>query len=181
MQTVTSGCGPTPRRAAASTAIGHRWIIVHGGFDGTQCLGDTFVLDTEELSWRTLALDQVHQPTCQLTPRALHTIVVVEHGLLVLGGASQNKILQSSYYLFDSSVQNGVTAARMLVAAEYEAAALKESVGTMEIEISRLKLALQDVKQQKEVCSGTAHTLTYDLSNGLVITLRNNAAGASHK
>lgn len=151
VQISVTGVCPSSRRAAASTVVANRWIVIHGGFDGTKCLCDTYVLDTHEMSWKILKLEKGCKSTSQTGPRALHTISSLAHGLFIFGGASNNRILKSSYLLFNSAVRNGIKTAKMLLASQAEAAALQESVITAELEASMLKDALQSVKQEAEV------------------------------
>jgi hypothetical protein len=48
------GTPPPPRRGHACTLVGRERLLMHGGFDGTTHLGDTYVLDVASLLWTQL-------------------------------------------------------------------------------------------------------------------------------
>ena len=80
---------------------------MHGGFDGSRCLSDAFVLDTQALVWRKLELDGNGSSATQLGPRALHSMCPFSHGLMVYGGACSNSVLSSCSLLHNSSLTKG--------------------------------------------------------------------------
>jgi hypothetical protein len=93
----TSGTAPSPRRAAASCVVGDRWLVIHGGFEGSRCLDDCYVLDTERLVW-----DVLTQPSTSQTgpsPRALHSMCAIGCGVWLYGGASNNAAQSSAHLL----------------------------------------------------------------------------------
>ncbi|KAK7468208.1 hypothetical protein BaRGS_00036569 [Batillaria attramentaria] len=50
------GTPPKPRSWHASCALSGRRILIHGGYDGDNALGDTFIFDLGSLSWNSLVI-----------------------------------------------------------------------------------------------------------------------------
>eukprot|EP00892_Ulva_mutabilis_P003705 jgi/Ulvmu1/1706/UM116_0019.1 len=171
-----SGHAPSPRRAAASAAVGGRWMIVHGGYDGSRCLDDLYLLDTDQMSWSILTVEERGHSPHHLCPRALHSISVLGHGLLVCGGANNNTVVQSSCFLFNSALQNGIKAAQMLFTAQRDIALLKEATITLRLECDMLVEALQTMKKENqdlhECRKGTGQKQRQAVSNSRTLTCK---------
>lgn len=56
LPTLQQGKPPSARRGHACTVLGEHRLMVHGGFDGTSHLGDTYVLDVPTLLWTRVAV-----------------------------------------------------------------------------------------------------------------------------
>ena len=100
------GEAPSARRAAASSVVDDRWLVIGGGFDGAHCLGDVHVLDTLSGIWAPLEL-AAGSNTNVPAPRALHSMCTTAQGVLVYGGASQGTVLASAYLLHNKAMAGG--------------------------------------------------------------------------
>lgn len=136
-------------------------MVIHGGFDGIKCLCDTAVLDTSNMSWTALRLEEGCTPLSRPGPRALHSLSIFEHGLWIFGGASNNTILHSAYLIYNAAVRSGMQVAAMLVAAQGQTALLQDAVITAGMEASILKEALQTLKQEYQVSPDLAFHIKY--------------------
>ncbi|GJP51998.1 hypothetical protein CLOM_g11122 [Closterium sp. NIES-68] len=77
------GTPPCPRDFASLVAFGSSRLILHGGWDGTRFLNDTYILDTMSLEWQQVL---VPLPASLPPPRCGHTAAVFNNRLLVFGG-----------------------------------------------------------------------------------------------
>lgn len=66
----------SPRRGHACTVINDRHIVVTGGYDGTQHLGEVGLLDTHDAVWRRVEMTGEPHPHC--CPAADHKTLSVE-------------------------------------------------------------------------------------------------------
>ncbi|CAI5488916.1 unnamed protein product, partial [Closterium sp. Naga37s-1] len=79
-------CGGTPpcaRDFASLVAFGSSRLILHGGWDGTRFLNDTYILDTMSLEWQQVL---VALPASVPPPRCGHTASVFNNRLLIFAG-----------------------------------------------------------------------------------------------
>lgn len=77
---------PSAREAAASaTSTDGKYVVLHGGSDGSRCLGDAYVLHLEGGKWRALPTGQGGPP-----PRSHHTINIINDHILLFGGKGSN-------------------------------------------------------------------------------------------
>jgi hypothetical protein len=97
------GSAPSPRRAAASCVVNDRWLVIHGGFEGSCCLDDTHVLDTKGGVWSKVASPSQVAPS----PRALHSMCTIGGGVLLYGGASNNAAQSSAHLLHNAAATDG--------------------------------------------------------------------------
>jgi hypothetical protein len=150
VQVDTVGQIPAARRAAASCCVGDRWLIVHGGFDGAQCLSDAFVLDTHTLVWARIDSDGGGSSAGQLGPRALHTMVPFTHGLLVYGGAYNNSVLSVCSLLHNSHLTQGhrLASAVALHTGEISSIECKLAECTAERDTHRMQLRQMAAEEQ---------------------------------
>ena len=151
LQVDTVGHIPSARRAAASTVCGDRWLVVHGGFDGSRCLSDAFVLDTQALVWRKLELDGNGSSATQLGPRALHSMCPFSHGLMVYGGACSNSVLNSCSLLHNSSMTKGQRLAFESHVIAGKLAALERQLAECSAEKHRHQAQLQKEAAEQQV------------------------------
>lgn len=140
MQVTATGRSPSPRRAAASSVVDNRWMVVQGGFDGVKCLGDTFVLDTTTLAWSCVEIENAHGEAPLPTPRALHSLVPIGHGLLAFGGACDNTVLSSSLVLHNTALTQG---SRIAVHNE----ALQQKCNSLECKLAHAQAGAERAEQ----------------------------------
>lgn len=110
MQIKPVGHVPSPRRAAASCVVEDRWLVIHGGFDGSKCLGDTHMFDPVSCTWTAIVCEGYTATSSAVlpVPRALHTLVLIGHGLLAYGGACSERVLSSALMLHNRALTAGV-------------------------------------------------------------------------
>jgi hypothetical protein len=102
MQVPAIGHMPPSRRACASCVTQNRYLIIHGGFDGKVCLSDSYLFDTETSAWASV--EACHQPG----PRALHSLSQIGHCFILYGGASNNRVHDTTYWLHSQAVTSGL-------------------------------------------------------------------------
>mmetsp|Transcript_19854 Transcript_19854/g.64594 ORF Transcript_19854/g.64594 Transcript_19854/m.64594 type:complete len:632 (+) Transcript_19854:58-1953(+) len=93
--TTTYGIAPSARRGHALCASdeGHKlWVI--GGFDGSSCLNDVHVLETDRLTWLNPGTTGKAP-----SPREGHTAMVLSKYLFVAGGTDGHRRLSDVYVL----------------------------------------------------------------------------------
>jgi len=90
-----TGC-PTPRAAHGMCAVGSK-LIIFGGRDSVGRKNDLFVLDTENMEWRST-------PTTgrQPEPRSFHTCTAVGNRVVVFGGRSPENIHFDDLHIFNT-------------------------------------------------------------------------------
>jgi len=113
-----------------SAVIADRWLLVQGGFDGTRCLSDAFLLDTKTSTWARLDCG-VADVAAQPGPRALHAMCAVGHGLLLYGGAAEGTIFSNAFVLENAAVVEGARLAASLAQLSTERAALHGKLATV--------------------------------------------------
>eukprot|EP00889_Picochlorum_renovo_P008416 jgi/Picre1/35446/NNA_002908.t1 len=102
---IVQGGGPTARYAHSLALVGNRFLVVSGGNDGKQTLGDSWALDTSEkpyqqrCKWKSLAdafglarhrdgrWEWAAAPGSMPSPRYQHGSVFINGRLHVMGGA----------------------------------------------------------------------------------------------
>ncbi|KAM9717173.1 kelch repeat-containing protein [Menidia menidia] len=67
-----SGKAPSPRSWHGSAVLSDTKFLIHGGYNGSNALSDTFVFDTETSRWTEVTLPQLS------IPRAGHSIITME-------------------------------------------------------------------------------------------------------
>lgn len=73
---------PSARSAAAvATSADEKHVVLHGGSNGSKCLGDTHVLHLEGWTWSTLPTGHTGP-----SPRSHHTINIINDHVLLFGG-----------------------------------------------------------------------------------------------
>ncbi|CAI5476457.1 unnamed protein product [Closterium sp. Yama58-4] len=77
------GIPPCARDFASLVAFGSSRLILHGGWDGTRFLNDTYILDTMSLEWQQVL---VPLPASLPPPRCGHTASVFNNRLLIFAG-----------------------------------------------------------------------------------------------
>jgi N-acetylneuraminic acid mutarotase len=78
--------GPTPRFFHASEVVGRK-VVIHGGWNESDTLGDIWIFNTDSFSWM-----QPKTSGFAPTPRYGHTLTLTPEGrLLVFGGCSISK------------------------------------------------------------------------------------------
>ncbi|WPT14103.1 Serine/threonine-protein phosphatase BSL1-like protein [Picochlorum sp. SENEW3] len=86
---IVQGGGPTARYAHSLALVGNRFLVVSGGNDGKQTLGDSWALDTSEkpYQWRKIVPENGNEPS----PRMYAAAASRSDGLLLLcGGRGAN-------------------------------------------------------------------------------------------
>ncbi|XP_062849286.1 kelch repeat-containing protein [Trichomycterus rosablanca] len=68
----TSGSPPSPRSWHGCAVLSDSRFLIHGGYNGNDALGDTFIFNTDTSCWTSLACSQL---TSQ--PRAGHSIITM--------------------------------------------------------------------------------------------------------
>jgi Galactose oxidase, central domain len=156
---------PAARRGAASCTVDDRFLLVHGGFDGSRCLDDLHFLDTVNLCWT-----KVHVNDCAGTqpgPRALHAMCSLSNGqaLIMHGGACNRTVLSSVAVLHNPALTDGLRLAverEQLVdklASLHKRLALAESVSATEQGALKVAQAQNDVRSPRPLL-GTCTQLT---------------------
>ena len=81
---MVQGVGPSARYAHVLALVGNRFLVVSGGNDGKQTLGDSWALDTSEkpYQWRKVQADNNIEPS----PRMYASAAPRSDGLLLLCG-----------------------------------------------------------------------------------------------
>jgi hypothetical protein len=124
VQVQSSGEPPSARRAAASCVVDSRWIVIHGGFDGSRCLNDTFSLDTTTLSWSRILVPDASSASVP-SPRALHSLCTIGHGVFTFGGASSNVVLSSLHLLHNAALSSGARLRHQEEARQHQSVSLE--------------------------------------------------------
>jgi Galactose oxidase, central domain len=108
-QVPVTGTIPTARRGAASCVVDDRFLLVHGGFNGSRCLDDLYALDTMSSSWSKVHVDC--NATQQPGPRALHAMCTIANGqsIILHGGACSKTVLSSLTVLHNPALTEGLT------------------------------------------------------------------------
>lgn len=153
LQIASGPDSPGPRNGVASATIDNRWILFHGGFDGTNFLNDTFVLDTWDSAWKRLHLKNDSEPLSVHAPRALHCISYFEQlgAMLCIGGVNRMGMLGHCCITYNDMVRKGIRGAAMLMDACQEAAVLQRSMIEAKTQISILRNSLASVQHENEV------------------------------
>jgi len=89
---------PGPRRAHTAVLFGPKKLFVFGGGDGNKALNETFILDTEKLTWEPLKV------TGELpSPRGYHASMLVGDKMYVYGGSDGQECFSDIFVLDPAS------------------------------------------------------------------------------
>uniref|UniRef100_A0ACD5YPX5 Uncharacterized protein n=1 Tax=Avena sativa TaxID=4498 RepID=A0ACD5YPX5_AVESA len=95
---ISFGDMPCPREFSSATVIGNSKILMYGGWDGSDCLSDLHVLDTQSLDWKKFTVAGLVP-----SPRCGHSATVIDNMLVIFGGRGANKSIFT-----DSWALNGI-------------------------------------------------------------------------
>jgi len=92
------GSHPGPRRAHSSVLVGKNKIFVFGGGDGNKALNDTYVLDTDKMTWELLRTSGTLP-----TARGYHSATLFGENKIVIYGGSDGKDCFNDLFFFDTT------------------------------------------------------------------------------
>eukprot|EP00198_Chlamydomonas_reinhardtii_P011691 XP_001701028.1 predicted protein [Chlamydomonas reinhardtii] len=151
----TVGPAPSRRRGHAAEVVGDRYLVVHGGYDGGEgqaYLGDAAVLDTTTRTWT--ALHAAGAPEDMPTARSFHTLTLVGHVLVALGGSGPLGPLLDVHLLESPPLVAGLAQQYKLMATAAQLSAtqagLADTTAALAVTRHRAELAEQQLQTLRE-------------------------------
>ncbi|GIM00701.1 hypothetical protein Vretimale_5653 [Volvox reticuliferus] len=138
----TSGSTPRPRRGHAAEVVDDRYLVVHGGYDGTSDLAGGAVLDTATATWRDLSA--AGGPQDMPTARAYHTLTLVGHVMVALGGSGPMGPLLDMHLLESPPLVAGL-------AQQYRLMAMAAQLSATQAGMADMKAALEVTRHRAEI------------------------------
>ncbi|WIA11976.1 hypothetical protein OEZ85_012058 [Tetradesmus obliquus] len=138
--------GPSARRAHTLEVVGNRYLLLHGGYDGTTLLGDTWVFDTRSSTW--LAVD-VQAPASEMpVPRALHCLTSIGERFVLLGGKGPLGELGDVSLLECPAVQHGRRLQQQQQASQAQLLRCQQRCAQLDADLACNRAELREAKQQ---------------------------------
>ncbi|KAG2441016.1 hypothetical protein HXX76_003869 [Chlamydomonas incerta] len=152
----TTGPAPSRRRGHAAEVVDDRYLLVHGGYDGggggAGYLGDAAVLDTTTGAWT--ALNAEGGPEDMPTARSFHTLTLVGHVLVALGGSGPLGPLLDVHLLESPPLVAGLAQQYKLMATAAQLSATQAGLADTEAALAvtrhRAELAEQQLQTLRE-------------------------------
>lgn len=124
-----------------------RYLVITGGYDGTQHLSDVHVLDTSTMSWQPM-----HASGDTVTPCAMHTLTACNGRCVVIGGCGALGALPDTYLLEPQGLEAAQQLQADLFAAAQRLAGLDSVVGELEAALQEAQWKLQEAQGRVQVC-----------------------------
>ncbi|GLI65448.1 hypothetical protein VaNZ11_008828 [Volvox africanus] len=160
----TSGSTPSPRRGHAAEVVDDRYLVVHGGYDGASDLAGGAVLDTATGTWRDLSA--AGGPQDMPTARAYHTLTLVGHVMVALGGSGPMGPLMDMHLLESPPLVAGL-------AQQYRLMAMAAQLSATQAGMADMKAALEVTRHRAEI---SEHQLQVLRDGSTDLVTRHNAA-----
>ncbi|GLC64343.1 hypothetical protein PLESTF_000151200 [Pleodorina starrii] len=145
----TSGSAPRSRRGHAAEVVDDRYLVVHGGYDGSGELADGAVLDTATGAWRDLAA--AGGPQDMPTARAYHTLTLVGHVMVALGGSGPMGHLLDMHLLESPPLVAGLAQQYRLMSTAAQLSATQAGLADMEAALAVTRHRAELAEQQLQV------------------------------
>eukprot|EP00879_Flechtneria_rotunda_P015907 GHRR01016635.1.p1 GENE.GHRR01016635.1~~GHRR01016635.1.p1 ORF type:complete len:1115 (+),score=388.60 GHRR01016635.1:222-3566(+) len=157
-QPVTQGeACPSPRRAHSLEVVDERYLLLHGGYAGTQqLLSDTWVYDSHTGHW--LMADMQSDASEMPVPRALHTCTQLGSRYVVIGGQGQIGPVGGVHLLECPALQRGLQLQQQslllkqqLVSCQLQCTQLKGDMSCSSLQLKCCQQQLQALSQRAAV------------------------------
>ncbi|GFR47091.1 hypothetical protein Agub_g8661, partial [Astrephomene gubernaculifera] len=145
----TTGSPPSPRRGHAAEVVDDRYLLVHGGYDGSGLLADGAVLDTATGVWRDLAA--AGGPEDMPTSRAHHSLTLMGHVMVSLGGSGPMGPLLDVHLLESPPLLAGLAQQQRLVETAAVLSATQAAVADTEAALAVTQHRAEMAEQQLQV------------------------------
>ncbi|KAG2486927.1 hypothetical protein HYH03_014426 [Edaphochlamys debaryana] len=140
------GTPPSPRRGHAAEVVADRYLVVQGGYDGAGCLSDGAVLDTETGDWWDLAA--AGGPEDMPTARAHHSLTLVGHVLVAVGGAGPLGPLLDLHLLESPPLVAGLAQAYRLMQTAAQLSAVQAGMADLDAALAVTRNRAELAEQQ---------------------------------
>ena len=165
------GVLPEGRRAHAADVVAGRYLVVHGGYDGTRLLADAHTLDTETATWSLLEASPGGEGGIRAggggggdappAARSLHTLTSVGHACVLLGGSGAAGGALGDVALLESpAVTAGLAQQRRLLGAQRALGRERQAVAALRGRLGQAELERDWRAEQQAAVEARAAELT---------------------
>ncbi|GAX75514.1 hypothetical protein CEUSTIGMA_g2957.t1 [Chlamydomonas eustigma] len=153
-----TGIYPGARRGHACAVVAERYLVIHGGYNGTQLLSDAHVLDLRTTAWTGLevsgALDD------QPSPCSHHTLTSTEHACILLGGSSALGPCRNVFLLESPAVTSGLQQQHQLLEVRQALTAEQGRSADLRGKLHHATMERERIEAQQQVIQSRTSQLT---------------------